>query len=78
MQIAERNYMTLTAEKSNQCIRQRLRPYLSPLIFMAADYTAVILTGQLSNSIYDLSIDSSYIYLWLPVTFLIFLAQAKA
>jgi len=70
--------MTLTAEKSNQCIRQRLRPYLATIIFMAADYAAVILTGQLSNSIYDLSIDSSYIYLWLPVTFLIFLAQAKA
>ena len=70
--------MTLTAEKSHKSIRQRLRPYLATMIFMAADYAAVILTGQLTNSIYDLSIDSSYIYLWLPVTFLIFLAQAKA
>lgn len=70
--------MTLTAEKSNQRIRQRLRPYLAPIIFMSADYLAVILTGLISTGIYDLEIDPSYIYLWLPVTFLIFLAQAKA
>ena len=70
--------MTLTAEKTNKSMRQRLRPYLSPVIFMAADYAAVILTGQVSTSIYDLSINSSYIYLWLPLTFLLFLAQAKA
>ena len=70
--------MTLTAEKSNNSVRQRMRPYLSPLIFMAADYAAVMLTGQVSTSIYDLSINSSYIYLWLPLTFMLFLAQAKA
>ncbi len=70
--------MTLTAEKSNNSVRQRMRPYLSPLIFMAADYAAVMLTGQVSTSIYDLSINASYIYLWLPLTFMLFLAQAKA
>ena len=70
--------MILTAEKTNKSMRQRLRPYLSPVIFMAADYAAVILTGQLSTGIYDLSIDPDYIYLWLPLTFLLFLAQAKA
>ena len=70
--------MTLTAEKSSNSVRQRLRPYLSPLIFMAADYVAVMLTGQVSTSIYDLSINASYIYLWLPLTFMLFLAQAKA
>ncbi len=70
--------MTLTAEKTNKSMRQRLRPYLSPVIFMATDYAAVILTGQVSTRIYDLSINSSYIYLWLPFTFLLFLAQAKA
>ena len=70
--------MTLTVEKSNNSIRQRLRPYLAPIIFMSADYLAVILTGLISTGIYSLYIDPSYIYLWLPVTFLIFLAQAKA
>ena len=70
--------MTLAAEKHNNSIRQRLRPYLAPIIFMSADYLAVILTGLISTGLYDLEIDSSYIYLWLPVTFLIFLAQAKA
>lgn len=74
--------MTLTIESSNNSIRQRLRlrlrPYLAPLIFMAGDYTAMLLTGQLSNVIYDLSIARSYIYLWLPLTFLLFLAQSKA
>ena len=70
--------MTLTAEKHNNSIRQRLRPYLAPIIFMSADYLAVILTGLISTGIYSLYIDPSYIYLWLPVTFLIFLAQAKA
>ena len=70
--------MTLTVEKSNNGIRQRLRPYLSPIIFMGADYIAVILTGLISTGIYSLYINPSYIYLWLPLTFLIFLAQAKA
>jgi len=70
--------MTLTAEKHNSRIRQRMRPYLAPIIFMSADYIAVILTGLISTSLYSLFIDPSYIYLWLPVTFLIFLAQAKA
>jgi len=70
--------MTLTMQKSNSGIRQRLRPYLAPIIFMSADYLAVILTGLISTGLYDLEIDPSYIYLWLPLTFLIFLAQAKA
>ena len=70
--------MTLTAEKHNSRIRQRLRQYLAPILFMSADYIAVILTGLISTSLYSLFIDPSYIYLWLPVTFLIFLAQAKA
>ena len=70
--------MTLTVEKSNNGIRQRLRPYLAPIIFMSADYLAVILTGLISTGIYSLYINPSYIYLWLPLTFLIFLAQAKA
>jgi len=70
--------MTLTMQKSNNGIRQRLRPYLASIIFMSADYLAVILTGLISTGLYDLEIDPSYIYLWLPLTFLIFLAQAKA
>ena len=70
--------MILTVEKSHRGIRQRLRPYLAPIIFVAADYTAVILTGLISTGIYSLSIGSDYIYLWLPVTFLIFLAQSQA
>ena len=70
--------MTLTVQKSNNSLRQRLRPYLAPVIFMSADYIAVIMTGLISTGLYSLSIDESYIYLWLPVTFLIFLAQAKA
>ena len=70
--------MTLIAEPSTNSIRQKLRPYLSPIIFMGMDYAAVIVTGLLSTGLYDLSINDSYIYLWLPLTFLIFLAQSKA
>ena len=70
--------MTLTAEKHNNSIRERLRPYLAPIIFMSADYLAVILTGLISTGIYNLYINPSYIYLWLPLTFMLFLAQAKA
>ncbi len=70
--------MTLSTQKNNNSKGQRLRPYLTPIIFMSADYIAVILTGLLSTGLYDLTIDPSYIYLWLPLTFLIFLAQAKA
>lgn len=70
--------MTLIVDSSNNSIRQRLQPYLSPLIFMVADYIAIFLTSQLSNVIYDLSINRGYIYLWLPMTFLLFLAYSKA
>ncbi len=70
--------MTLTVGHVNNSIRQRLRLYLAPIIFMVGDYAAIFLTGQLSNVIYDLSIARSYIYLWLPLTFLLFLAQSKA
>ena len=70
--------MTLIAEPSNNSIRQKLRPYLSTIIFMGMDYAAVIVTGLLSTGLYDLNINDSYIYLWLPLTFLIFLAQSKA
>ncbi len=70
--------MTLTAGRNNGCIRQRLRPYLAPILFMGADYIAVILTGLISTGLYSLTINQSYIYLWLPLTFLIFLAQSKA
>ena len=70
--------MTLTVQKSNTSIRQRMRPYLAPIIFMSADYIAVMLTGLISTGLYSLFINASYIYLWLPLTFLIFLAQAKA
>ncbi len=67
--------MTLTAEASENSIRKKLRPYLATIIFIGLDYAAVMLTGLLSTSIYDLDINSSYIYLWLPVTFLLFLAS---
>jgi len=70
--------MTLTAEASENSIRKKLRPYLATIIFVGLDYAAVMLTGLLSTSIYDLDINSSYIYLWLPVTFLLFLAQSRA
>ncbi len=70
--------MTLIAESSNNSIRQKMRPYLATILFMGMDYIAVILTGLASTGLYDLNINDSYIYLWLPLTFLIFLAQAKA
>lgn len=41
--------MTLAAKKSNNSIQQRLRHYLLPLIFMTADYVAVMLIGQVST-----------------------------
>lgn len=70
--------MTLTVKKNDNVIRQRLRPYLSPIVYMGADYIAVILTGLISTDLYDLSINESYIYVWLPLTFLLFLSQSNA
>ena len=70
--------MTLTVKKNDNVIRQRLRPYLSPIVYMGADYIAVILTGLISTGLYDLPINESYICVWLPLTFLIFLSQSNA
>ena len=68
----------MTVETNNSSTCQQARRYLTPILFLTADYLVVLLTGQLSTAIYDLSIHTSYIYLWLPLTFLLFLAQAKA
>ncbi len=69
--------MSLTETLTNNPLRQRVRRYLTPLLFLGADYLAVVLTGQISTVIYDLSIHKSYILLWLPLTFLLFWAQAR-
>ena len=74
----ERNNVILTAETNNSLIRRQARRYLMPFLFLTADYLAVILTVQLSTVICDLSIHKGYLYLWLPLTFLLFLAQARA
>ncbi|SDP72608.1 undecaprenyl-phosphate galactose phosphotransferase WbaP [Selenomonas ruminantium] len=69
--------MTLTADTTQNSIRQKARRYLAPVLFLLTDYMAVILTGQMSTSIYDLSIHRAYLYFWLPLTFLLFLVQSK-
>ncbi len=68
--------MTLTATQ-NSSLRAKARPYLMPVFFLLTDYIAVILTGHIATAIYDLSIRNSYIYFWLPLTFLLFLAQSR-
>ena len=70
--------MELAAEASNKSVRQRLRPYLSPLLFMLTDYVAVIVTGIMATGIYGLTINASYIYWWLPLSFLLFFGQSNA
>ncbi|SHL11201.1 undecaprenyl-phosphate galactose phosphotransferase [Selenomonas ruminantium] len=50
---------------------------MTPLLFVCTDYLAIVLTGQLSTVFYDLPIHKAYIFLWLPLTFLLFLAQSK-
>ncbi|SDP74675.1 hypothetical protein SAMN05216366_1471, partial [Selenomonas ruminantium] len=50
---------------------------MTPVLFLTMDYLAVVLTGQMSTSIYDMSIHRSYLYFWLPLTFLLFLAQSR-
>ena len=52
--------------------------YITPIVFLAADYLFVLLTAQLVTAAYGLSVNSSYIYLWLPLTFILFLAQGRA
>ena len=52
--------------------------YITPIVFLAADYLFVLLTAQLVTVAYGLSVNSSYIYLWLPLTFILFLAQGRA
>lgn len=70
--------MTLTLESTNNSISQKARRYFTPLLFMAGDYMAILATGSLVIKLYGLSLNSSYIYLWLPLTFIIFLAQNRA
>lgn len=70
--------MTLTLESTNNSISQKARRYFTPLLFMAGDYLAILATGSLAIKLYGLSLNSSYIYLWLPLTFIIFLAQNRA
>ncbi len=70
--------MIVTVEARKTGLRQKMRPYLAAIIFTIADYFAVCMTGLISTTVYDLSIGSDYIYLWLPMTFVIFLAQANA
>lgn len=70
--------MIVTVEARKTGLRQKMRPYLAAVIFTIADYFAVCITGLISTTVYDLSIGSDYIYLWLPMTFVIFLAQANA
>ncbi|WP_296769273.1 undecaprenyl-phosphate galactose phosphotransferase WbaP [Selenomonas sp.] len=59
-------------------VKRKIGHYFGPLVFVAADYAAIVLTGQLANMVYDQSISRSYIYLWLPLTFLLFLLQSRA
>jgi len=68
----------LTLESTNNSISQKARRYFTPLLFMAGDYLAILPTGSLAIKLYGLSLNSSYIYLWLPLTFIIFLAQNRA
>ncbi len=70
--------MTLIEESENNSIGRKVRYYVAPLLFMTGDYVMLMLAGQLSICLYDLSIAKTYIYLWLPITFIIFLAQNKA
>ncbi len=67
----------MTAELQRKAARQRVC-YFTPLIFLIADYLFILLTAQLVTAAYGLSINSSYIYLWLPLTFTLFLAQGRA
>ena len=55
--------------------------FLVPLIFMAADYTAIVAAENLAlwlrnwNVVYR--IPSAYIYIWVPLIFFVFLASSR-
>ncbi|MCR5757355.1 MAG: sugar transferase, partial [Selenomonas sp.] len=57
---------------------QQFRRYMTPLIFIGADYLTIGLTSYLAITLYDLSVSNAYVYVWLPLTFVLFLAQSKA
>lgn len=69
--------MTLTELPRKIPTRAKWKLYMAPLVFLTSDYMAIWLTGQISSWLYGLSISTSYLWIWLPLTFLLFLWQNR-
>ena len=68
----------MIAEQRKASVRQRIRPYMAPVLFLGADYAAILAAGSLSNILYGLPVAKSCLYLWFPLILLISLIQSKA
>ena len=68
----------MIAEQRKASVRQRIRPYMAPVLFFGADYAAILASGSLSNILYGLPVAKSCLYLWFPLILLISLIQSKA
>ena len=68
----------MTIKSVNNYIWKKVKPYSTSILFLVSDYIIIALTGQICISMYDISINNSYIYLWIPLMFAIFLIQNDA
>lgn len=68
----------MSEPKLHSRMMKRLRSHIPPILFMIADYVSVVMTVHLSMNIYDVIIPAKYIYIWLPITYIVFLLQGKA
>lgn len=62
-------------------MKQQYPRYVAPLLFLVTDYLAILLAEKLALWVRNLTvtyhIGSGYIYFWVPVVFLVFLAQSQ-
>ena len=64
--------------------RHQLHTYLPPILFVLLDYCAILLAEKVAFELHwllgsmDYHIGGSYIYLWIPLVFLLFLGSSRA
>lgn len=62
-------------------MKTQYQRYIPPVLFLATDYLAILLAEKLALWVRNLTVSyqigSGYIYFWVPVVFLVFLAQSQ-
>ena len=62
-------------------MKAQYQRYIAPVLFLATDYVAILLAEKLALWVRNLTVSyqigSGYIYFWVPIVFLVFLAQSQ-